>query len=49
MEDPHLKEWQEIRDRYKSQEPTEEIKFRIECIENLINNSLINEEYEHFR
>ena len=47
--DPHIKEWKSIRDRF-SKINTPEMKFRVECIDNLIISSEAQEqELAHFK
>ena len=46
---PHIKEWKNIRDRF-SKINTPEMKFRVECIDNLITSSEEKElELAHFK
>ena len=45
---PHMEEWKDIRKSYLEQEQTDEIKFRIECIDDLIK-STEEKELNHFK
>lgn len=50
MTDPHLNQWKKIKEWYQSEhEQTPEIKFRIECIDELLNQEEIKENPEHFK
>ena len=47
---PHIIEWKKIKQWYEEEyENTPEIKFRIECIDDLINQEEIKDNPEHFK
>ena len=46
----HIPEWKKIKTRYENTEQTNEIKFRIECIDDLIESAENKQkELNHFR
>lgn len=49
MKDPHLEQWKSLKNRY-SKSDDEHIKFRAECINNLIESAEVKEkELNHFK
>lgn len=48
MKDPHTIQWENIKKRYESFPQTEEIKFRIECIDELLTQDK-EKELNHFK